>query len=157
MRYERLLIPSLALIATAELSRWAFSQRTRHVIYDRAKGVSEISGKNTEPMQCAHLDHTHGTNYYNSPDNGLLLTLREHLMDHIIRGGRNGLAMEANEWAIGTLYQQVTRELGPQVAQETMAQARQIRFEGGEWPVDKFQPPEVYHQKELAFMGMNGD
>lgn len=95
---------SLALIAQILLG--GFSLETRTEIRERAKRrfggklASEKSGRDDEPLECAHINHDPRLPSYDRPSNGRLLTLSEHLADHINREGRNGLTLEQNRWAI---------------------------------------------------------
>ena len=83
----------------------AFSRATREKIWARSTKrfgtpKSEMSGRDDEPLECAHYDHDQSKPSYDTESNGRLLTLSEHLWDHINRAGRNGLTREENDWAI---------------------------------------------------------
>lgn len=104
------LILGTAFIAS-ELSTLAFSSRSRYEIKDRAierLGFlgSEISGRTDMPLQCAHISHKRGPRY-NNPSNGYYCTVDEHLIDHILRVGENGLTRSGNYAAIHLLTKQI--------------------------------------------------
>lgn len=84
----------------------AFSKATRDIIRRRANYVSEIDGTSNIPLQCAHISHTRG-NGYNSPSNGLYLTIEQHLIDHLLREGENGLSRYHNYLAVEKLSREV--------------------------------------------------
>lgn len=100
-----------ATIALVELGTGAFSWATRQIIKQRAGGVSELSGTNGVPMHCSHIDHRRDIPNYDDPENGLYVTIYEHLEQHLeaakqpTRNGflPNGLKPKWNEWAIGKL------------------------------------------------------
>lgn len=79
----------------------AFSWKSKQIIKQRDKNKSAFSGKEGQ-LHAAHIDHTKNDRY-DDPSNGRLLTVEEHLADHINRAGRNGLSIEANNWAIQQL------------------------------------------------------
>src|SRR5690606_27956765 len=80
----------------------------RERAYNRfGKVCSEISGRDDSPLHAAHLNHKRKTGYYNSPENGFLATVEEHLIDHILREGENGLTRSANYSAINSLTKQL--------------------------------------------------
>lgn len=67
-------------------------------------------------MECAHINHDRDSGYYDDPENGLLVTVEEHLYDdyvgHLSYRGMpvdengllpNGLSPEHNEYAISKL------------------------------------------------------
>lgn len=87
---------------------WSFSQFSRYSIKDRARRtqgrlVSELSGRWDMPLECAHFDHNKLNPEYDHPSNGVLMTVDEHLLDHINRAGENGLTKDENDWAIKQL------------------------------------------------------
>ncbi|BCX13733.1 MAG: hypothetical protein KatS3mg085_265 [Candidatus Dojkabacteria bacterium] len=92
------------------LGSFAFSKASRKAIWERAKGVSELSGERTRRMECAHLDHDQTKNYYDDPNNGLLVTIFEHHAHHLFFEGRAfliGLSEEANEVAIQKTWDRI--------------------------------------------------
>lgn len=91
-----ILEPSFIAIEPAE---FAFSKKTRGIIYQRDHGKSVISGSDVN-IEAAHISHDKKLPNYDSPSNGRLLTAVEHLVDHKVRAGRNGLAENHNNWAI---------------------------------------------------------
>lgn len=100
---------NLSCLGVLSLAIFAnFTLNVRHKIKDRAfdkfgKLASELSGNDDEPLECAHWDHSPKNPRYNHPSNGRLLTLSEHLRDHIQREGNNGLSIKDNQRAIATL------------------------------------------------------
>lgn len=93
-----LLGASLTLI----LLNSAFSWKSKQIIKQRDGNKSAVSGK-TGLLHAAHIDHDKSKTKYDDPSNGRLLTVEEHLNDHINRAGRNGLSESANNWAITQL------------------------------------------------------
>jgi len=92
--------------------RNAFSRGTRQEIIRRATDrfgypASEISGRNDMPLQAAHINHNRRNPHYDDPDNGILMTVDEHLQDHIEREGCNGLTKAGNRLAIDLLSRQL--------------------------------------------------
>lgn len=81
----------------------AFSPESRRVIFERDGGVSARSGVGG-PLHASHFDHTKGTDIYNNPDNGVMLTRAEHFIEHYFEHGRNGLSESQNLWAMETLW-----------------------------------------------------
>lgn len=105
-------LASLGLIATALFG--GFSLQSRDAIRDRARKkfgrlCSEFSGRSDEPLQAAHWDHCKNNPKYDDPRNGRLLTLSEHLQDHIRRAGQNGLSKRDNDAAIASLRAQIRK------------------------------------------------
>jgi hypothetical protein len=116
LRGERLLTASVLLVGAYELSRYAFNSKARYTIRERAietggRLQSEISGRIDAPLQAAHINHRRGR-HYNDPCNGVLMTVDEHLIDHIVREGENGLSKTGNYYARESLTHQVVSELG---------------------------------------------
>jgi hypothetical protein len=74
IRYARLIIPAIA----------AFSPYVRKIIFARDNGECQVSGKRFDEgwmMHCSHFNHDRSSPYYNSPENGQLEGIREHLFD----------------------------------------------------------------------------
>jgi hypothetical protein len=100
---------AVSAIALARLLWSSFSIDTKERIRNRARIknngqlASELSGRFDEPLECAHIDHNKKSYWYDHPRNGRLLTLSEHLNDHLTRKGRNGLTYDENEYAISEL------------------------------------------------------
>ena len=93
-----------------EVSNWAFDHRSRNLIWERAKGRSEVTGLNGRPLECSHIDHDRQSGYYQHPDNGLLLRDVEHLAYHIDFIGRArsiGLTEQGNDYAIEQIQKRV--------------------------------------------------
>lgn len=103
-------LASLGILAIALLT--GFSMETRNKIRDRARAKlgylgSEKSGRRDEPLQCSHINHSKDFEGYDTPENGVLLTISEHLQEHIKTAGKNGLSKENNDHAIASLRQQI--------------------------------------------------
>jgi hypothetical protein len=101
---------SLALLVVALFGN--FSLETKHKIKERARQKlgyigSELSGRCDEPLECAHWDHSRDNPGYDTASNGRLLTISEHLKDHELRAGRNGLNRKQNNQAIAALKSRV--------------------------------------------------
>lgn len=91
-------ITTLAMIALG----MAFSLPVKRKIWQRDGGQSVWSGR-TDNLEVAHIDHSKTNPNYDSESNGRLLTVDEHLQDHINREGRNGLPKHQNAWAVQQL------------------------------------------------------
>lgn len=59
-----------------------FRREIRQLITARAGSVSELSGSNGRPLQCAHRYHSK-LEIYSTADNGIYLTDIEHLAHHL--------------------------------------------------------------------------
>jgi hypothetical protein len=81
----------------------AFSREVRKIIWARDKAKSAISDT-VYKLQVAHIDHSKSNPRYNDPSNGRLLGTGEHMWDHILREGKNGLNKAQNDWAILQLW-----------------------------------------------------
>lgn len=79
-----------------------FSKEVSREIKKRGGWRSEISGESGR-LDAAHIDHSKSNPDYNSPENGVSMTIFEHLVDHVARHGKNGLPKPQNEWAIGKI------------------------------------------------------
>ena len=95
----------------------AFSKSTRVKMYERAvwhlgQQASEMTGMSGEPLSCCHIIHSRSYRFYDHPSNGFVAQLSEHLIDHILREGSNGLCKKANDWAIDRLTNQIVDTLG---------------------------------------------
>ena len=93
------------VLGAVALSTGAFSKKSREVIKKRDV-VCTICGS-TEHLEAAHIDHNRQNPRYDDPSNGRLLCTEDHLKDHILRHGRNGLPKEANLWAIERLKERL--------------------------------------------------
>lgn len=93
--------PEIATLAMVAFGM-AFSMPIKRKIWQRDGGQSVWSGR-TDNLQVAHIDHSKANPNYNSESNGRLLTVDEHLKDHVNREGRNGLPVHQNQWAIKRL------------------------------------------------------
>lgn len=90
------------LAAIGIVSLFAFSQPVRREIFKRDHGQSVWSGE-TENLEAAHINHDKSDPRYDTSSNGRLLTVAEHLQDHINTAGHNGLPEHQNNWAIEQL------------------------------------------------------
>lgn len=100
---ENKLLPNfIAIGLLLVLTHAAFSWKTKEIIKKRDGNKSVLSGE-TENLHAAHINHDKNNPQYDNPSNGRLLTVEEHLQDHINRAGRNGLTEEQNNWAISML------------------------------------------------------
>ena len=86
----------------------AFSLRARDLIRKRAGYKSEISGSK-DFLECGHKNHSRKYPGYDNPDNGVLMTIWEHLQDHTNRANdpNLGLNKEQNDWAIARLKERI--------------------------------------------------
>lgn len=75
-----------------------FSKEVRKQILKRAGWKSEVSGDGGK-IEAAHIDHSRDNPKYDTPENGISMTIFEHLVDHVTRHGKNGLPPHQNEWA----------------------------------------------------------
>lgn len=106
----------------------AFSRNTKRLIVERAiekygRPASEISGRDDMPLQAAHIDHDRSNPHYDDPDNGVLMTIDEHLKDHILREGENGLTKAGNKMAIDLLSREIQDLLDKEQLQRVVADA----------------------------------
>lgn len=107
--FEKYIAPaaSIGLIVIAAFGALgAFSRGTREAIWQRDQGRSVESGMGGH-LECAHYDHTRNS-YYDTPENGRLLTPREHYMDHFNNHGYNGLSLEGNIWALEHIWERLS-------------------------------------------------
>jgi len=83
----------------------AFSKKVRQEI-KRRDGYKSVWSGETENLQCAHISHSRDKDNYDDPSNGRLLTVAEHMWDHINRSGTEqlGLTEAQNNWAIWQLW-----------------------------------------------------
>lgn len=109
------LIAPLAVLSTLEISKWAFSWKTRQEIKERAGYTSEISGRDDLPLECSHFNHSRDYEYYDDPTNGIYVTIYEHLAIHQEAGRHrtqygllpNGLTKDQNLWAINKIRERI--------------------------------------------------
>lgn len=79
-------------------------------IKKRSKGRSELSGRTDRPLECSHFDHTRNERY-NLPENGIRLTVIEHLAYHLFfrdNASKIGLSEWGNDRAIDLCMQRAT-------------------------------------------------
>lgn len=103
------LIKGIGLAITFGVATAAFSQHTKVFISDRANSLPELQPKyqrlKNEPLECMHLNHKR-TVRYDESNNGLLVTITQHLAYHMMykdTPGEIGLSKMANENAINAL------------------------------------------------------
>lgn len=101
-----------AILGAFFLSTFAFSRKSRQAIWERAGGVSELSGQRTNRMECAHLNHFKDKNltWYDNPENGLLVTLFEHAAHHrmfMLNPRAIGLTYKANKSAYYSILERI--------------------------------------------------
>lgn len=140
VRGKEILLSVAALGIATEAARWAFSARTKRQIVSRATdpedGIakSEVSGRYDEPLQAAHINHSRSSGYYDNPDNGVLMTVSEHLIDHIQREGKNGLTKSGNRLAIHLLKEQIVDLYGEEYLQRLIMTRTQPLTKERQWP-----------------------
>lgn len=103
----------------------AFSSETkgaikRRVLAQHGKLCSELSGRADLPLEAAHKDHNKKSPNYDRPENGILVTVDEHLVDHIIHEGENGLNSYQNKWAIEQIAKRVEMVAGHEYLTEVL-------------------------------------
>lgn len=98
----------IAGIGLLAISFLAFSKKSREAIHKRDKGKSVLSGTSIN-LSAAHIDHNKKSKLYDHPSNGRLLSLFEHLLDHINRAGRNGLNQNQNNYAIRKIKEKMAK------------------------------------------------
>jgi hypothetical protein len=75
-------------------------------IKKRSEGRSELSGRTDRPLDCMHFNHNKNRKEYNTPKEGIRVTIIEHLAYHIYHKEREqevGLKECTNGWAIERL------------------------------------------------------
>jgi len=91
---------ALGLLA---ISICAFSKDVRKKIRKRDNNKSVLSCGG-DPLHCAHINHNRNSPDYNKTQNGRLLTVREHYLDHYNGHGKNGLSKKNNYAATKGLF-----------------------------------------------------
>lgn len=97
----------------------AFGKGAKDVIKKRANYASEQSGRGHHTghrLECAHISHARDRQY-NNPNNGRLLTVGEHYLNHCMNEGNNGLPYNQNQYARRSLWERMT----PREQAEAMA------------------------------------
>lgn len=84
----------------------AFSRKTKYEIHQR-DGWKCVGCGATHPLEASHFDHDKNNPDYDNPANGDTRCPACHLKQHIENAGRNGLSLEANDWAIAQLLKRV--------------------------------------------------
>lgn len=105
-RYVELAVSTGSLFLLAQALFGAFSFETREKIRQRDR-VSVESGSSRN-LECAHWNHNRNNPKYNDPENGRLLTAREHYLDHWYRRD-NGLSDERNEEAVFSIWERLSK------------------------------------------------
>lgn len=100
--------PFLLLGGFLLLSQFAFSSGARSQILNRDK--KDVWTNETENLEAAHITHDKRDPRYNSPENGRMLTRRNHYIDHYNREGRNGLTIPANNAALRLIWKRLSPE-----------------------------------------------
>ncbi len=98
--------PLLLILGVAFVSQFAFSKNVRKQIFNRDQGKSKWSNEPGE--EAAHVNHSKSSPDYNTPENGRMLTKREHYIDHYNRAGRNGLSIAGNIAALRLIWKRLT-------------------------------------------------
>lgn len=131
----RFISSGIILAAGVALSNFAFTRSVRRQIWSRDGGVSALSGRSDQKRECAHWDHDRSNPYYNHKDNGRLLLVSEHYMDHVDREGENGLSLDGNQFALEKIWDRMTNEaqeeviaLGYRPPKEVVEGAIQLAF-----------------------------
>lgn len=97
-------IGSLVVLAQAMLGSFSFGVREQ--IRERDGVCVETGG--TKHLECAHWNHDKSNPEYDTPENGRLLTAREHYLDHWYRRD-NGLSDQHNEEAINSIWGRLSK------------------------------------------------
>jgi len=100
--YELIIVP-LSTLGLLAISVLAFSKKVKKIIKKR-DGLRSAESGVKGCLQCAHIDHDKKNPHYNNPNNGRLLTIREHYLDHYNRHGSNGLSKKDNRDTVKGLY-----------------------------------------------------
>ena len=79
---SRFVAPLITLAGLAVATTTAFSRPVRREIRSRAGRRSELSGRYDIPLDASHIIHSRQYPQYDSPLNGLYLTVEEHLLYH---------------------------------------------------------------------------
>jgi hypothetical protein len=98
-------------LAIQQYSQMAFGKKTREEIRERAGNRSEVSGRDDMPLEASHFFHGKGETEQDK-DNGILLTLAEHLAWHR-KFEKNpediGLSEQHNNWGVGQILIRLAR------------------------------------------------
>lgn len=95
VRNEKLLLGTTAILLLFELLRYEFTIDMSTRI--RKRDNNRCTSCNTDRyLTAAHIDHTRGTPWYNTLENGRVLCKRCHYLDHYQRAGTNGLTLHQN-------------------------------------------------------------
>lgn len=99
----------LEVYLAVPLLGFAFSHRVRQIIHERDGEKSVWSGEK-DNLECAHISHKKGGGY-NTPENGRLLTRKEHYVDHFNRHGSDELGLEnhKNTWSLWAIWKRLTQ------------------------------------------------
>jgi len=84
-----------------------FSGHTLEVIKERSHGRSELSQRTDRPLEASHFDHKRSPEY-NTPNNGMRVTVIEHLAYHLYYKDNPeeiGLNQQNNDWSIDAINQ----------------------------------------------------
>ena len=109
MNKERFTYQTISLGVMSFVLLNAFGRQSREEIKKRDGNKSAYSGK-TGRLDASHLDHNKKNPKYDNPENGRLLTPREHYLDHYNRHARNGISTSQNIWALKQLWNRLSRQ-----------------------------------------------
>lgn len=100
----------LSISTFVGLCLFSFSFETRQKIWHRDEGKCRRCSKSKKKgyyLEVSHLNHDRNYPYYDSPSNGILVCLADHLQEHRKMKGRNGLSPEGNEEAIRKIQERM--------------------------------------------------
>lgn len=88
------------------ISRFAFPSGVRSRILERDNYRSVVSGRDIHEarLEVAHFTHNKKDPRYNMMENGRTLTISEHYIEHVDRGGNNGLTYDGNMYALSMIW-----------------------------------------------------
>lgn len=90
------------------ISQLAFGRPIRRQILERDK--ADVWDGSTDRLEAAHITHDRSDPRYNDASNGRMLSTKNHYLDHYNRAGRNGLSIQANDWALRFIWARLTEE-----------------------------------------------
>jgi hypothetical protein len=115
-----------------EVSTAAFGMFSKRKIKKRAGGRSELSGQKSDWMHCSHINHDKSREDYNSPLNGMYITLAEHYAFHELHEGcadEIGLSERHNNRAVQGLRGQLRRKYNQIEYYEKIQEARDAWYD----------------------------
>lgn len=105
-KYYELATNTLTFFTLLSISFLAFSRKSKRAIHERDNWQCVVCGRE-DCLEAAHIDHNRDNPRYDDPSNGRTLCTEDHLKDHVLRHGRNGLTKKQNLWAIEKLKSRV--------------------------------------------------